>query len=580
MATMLPPRVADITESDAERIVFQRLKDDLPNEDWIVLHSLGLVCHDRKPWAEIDFVVIGPPGVFCLEVKGGTLTRHDRVWTTTSRSGRTSTLKESPFSQVGSAAAALHRYLVGALENSAGLVTGYGVAFPDVTFNVSGPDIESEVIYDARDVHASIAKYMARLGEYWATRCHRNRDGAPAGFSTRHRIAVRDALARDFALVPSLRREVDRVSGELVRLTQEQVRVVEGLSDNERVVVSGGAGTGKTLLAVSETRRMARDGLRVLYVCFNRRLADHVRAEMAGEKGVVVDHLHGFMAKRVQTEGLQWRLPDAEPSDLFQKFYPELCLEALLSQESSQFDAVIVDEAQDLLLPQYLDVIDALMGGGLPNGKWRVFLDPNQDMYGGLAAAALLRLSGAKPSRFRLTVNCRNTMAIATTASLLSGIPRDEVLTVEGPEITQAWYSDRASARRLVSDAVRGLLHRGIRSSEMVLLSPVRLANSCLAEGLIGCASPLVDSERVDRPGTPGVQYSTIASYKGLEADVVLLVDIDDLKDPRRLLAMYVGASRARAILHVFVNENQQAAYGELAFKFGAATAASVRPAE
>jgi hypothetical protein len=575
---MLPPHVAEITESDAERTLFQRLKDDLPNDEWIVLHSLGLVCHNRKPWAEIDFVVIGPPGVFCLEVKGGTIARHDRVWTTTSRSGRTSTLKESPFSQVGSAAAALHRYLVGAIGQSAGLITGYGVAFPDVRFNAGGPDIESEVIYDARDADSSIGRYMARLGEYWVNRCHRNRDDAPAGLSIRNRIAVRDALAGDFALVASLRREVDRVSDDLVRLTKEQVRVVEGLSDNERVVVSGGAGTGKTLLAVSETRRMARDGLRVLYVCFNRRLADHVRAEIAGEKGVVVDHLHGFMAKRIQTEGWQWRLPDADSSDLFQKFYPELCLESLLSQESAQFDAIIVDEAQDLLLPQYLDVIDALVDGGILNGRWRMLLDPNQDMYGGLSAAALERLSSAKPSWFRLTVNCRNTMAIATTASLLSGVPRDEVLMVEGPEITQSWFSDRTSARRLISNAVKGLLHRGIRSSEMVLLSPVRLANSCLSDGLIGCASPITDSEHVGRPGTQGVPYSTIASFKGLEADVVLLVDIDDLKDSRRLLAMYVGASRARAILHVFVNESQRAAYSELAFKFGSATAASVRP--
>jgi hypothetical protein len=47
-----------------------------PAGDWAVLHSVGLTGHDCKPWAEIDFVLIGPPGIFCLEVKGGRVSRR------------------------------------------------------------------------------------------------------------------------------------------------------------------------------------------------------------------------------------------------------------------------------------------------------------------------------------------------------------------------------------------------------------------------------------------------------------------------------------------------------------------------
>ena len=39
------------------------------------------------------------------------------------------------------------------------------------------------------------------------------------------------------------------------------------------------------------------------------------------------------------------------------------------------------DEAQDLLLDSYLDVIDASLKRGLNGGCWRVFLDPNQNIY-------------------------------------------------------------------------------------------------------------------------------------------------------------------------------------------------------
>src|SRR3954468_5691767 len=103
MAYMIPAQLSQLTESNAEKALFRRFKDDLPDEDWIVLHSLGLTTHKRKPWAEIDFVLIGPPGVFCIEVKGGVIARTNGVWTTTTQSGKCKELKESPFAQVGSA---------------------------------------------------------------------------------------------------------------------------------------------------------------------------------------------------------------------------------------------------------------------------------------------------------------------------------------------------------------------------------------------------------------------------------------------------------------------------------------------
>lgn len=67
MARMLPPRVPPDLPSRAEARLFQMIRDGLGSE-WTALHSLGLAGHDRKPWTEADFVLIGPAGVFCLEV--------------------------------------------------------------------------------------------------------------------------------------------------------------------------------------------------------------------------------------------------------------------------------------------------------------------------------------------------------------------------------------------------------------------------------------------------------------------------------------------------------------------------------
>jgi hypothetical protein len=111
---MLPADLPAWVESGAERRLFVAMRDELSN-DWTVMHSLGLTIHDRKPWAEVDFVLIGPPGVFCLEAKGGLVGRVEGVWYTTpqhgKRAGRREELKESPFAQVGSASAQLFKYL-------------------------------------------------------------------------------------------------------------------------------------------------------------------------------------------------------------------------------------------------------------------------------------------------------------------------------------------------------------------------------------------------------------------------------------------------------------------------------------
>ena len=82
------------------------------SREWVTLHSLGLSTHERKPWAEIDFVLAGPAGLFCLEVKGGRIARTDGMWSFTNKAGRTDEKREGPFEQVGSAAAALYKYIL------------------------------------------------------------------------------------------------------------------------------------------------------------------------------------------------------------------------------------------------------------------------------------------------------------------------------------------------------------------------------------------------------------------------------------------------------------------------------------
>lgn len=569
MARMVPEHPAD-TASGAEQAVFARIRDEL-SSDWIALHSVGLTIHQAKPWAEIDFVLVGPPGVFCLEVKGGLVEREDGIWYTTPqggpKAGKRQQLKESPFEQVGSAAAELFHFLETRLPKITKVITGYAVAAPDVDWNIRGPDIDRALVLDQVDSLQLFSDCMAKVTRRWAEKVGTNWNKKLDTLGRSEKLSVLDSIRGDFQLVPSLRATAGIAGRELVRLTEEQCALFGRLAHNPRVIASGGAGTGKTVIALEEARRLAHEGHRVLYTCYSRNLAGHVRSRLLDEPAITARTLHGLMMDLVAAAGRAGELPNASDDDVMSLFLPELALEVLLPTiEEPAFDIVVVDEGQDLLRDAYLDVIEALVGGNLNAGRWRIFLDPNQNIFGGVAPSALKRMRDTRAVEWPLTVNCRNTAPIATQVSLLSGVPLPEVLATSGPDVELIWYEADEDQRASVEGTLRRLRSDGFRPEQIVVLSRHLLKSSVLRD-----AGPnFVDVSRgQDQPAPTGVRFSTVASFKGLEAEVILLVDVDDLSTNEGLSSVYVGASRAKVALVVFIAAAEKERFQDLAKEFG-----------
>lgn len=581
MARMYPPEPFN-NGSNAEEDLFRLMRSDLSDE-WIVLHSLGLADHPRKPWAEIDFVLIGPPGVFCLEVKGGRVGRENGWWHFTNRNNVTNSKREGPFEQVGSAAATLFNRLSGEFDWFSGIAVGYSVATPDQTWTASGPDILPDVIYDERDQLRRFSAFMRRVSNYWSDRLEQQRNGRPLhNLSDRDRQEILTSLRADFDMRPSLRSRVDSAKKDLFSLTKAQYNALDGLAENPRAIITGGAGSGKTLLAAEEARRYTGEGKRVFFCCFNRRLGSFLQEVFSDNAGVDVYHLHGFMKSIIDRAGMTRELPSAEEKDLFEVFYPQICLNALDKLDLlGSYDILIVDEAQDLLNDSFLDVLDMMLKGSLDKGMWRFFLDPFQDLFHGTSISAPQRLLRTNPTQYRLTANCRNTAPIGVAAALLSGMDCQETLTAAGPEIESETYRDAAEERRLISRCVNRFLSNGIAPSEIVILSRYKLENSGLWDGLENVPFPLIEMDGHRPPKDRKViSYATISSYKGLEADAVIVADIDDLENPDALSLIYVGATRAKVMLAYFRDRKTDNQYSERARDYGQRAAAAVRRVE
>lgn len=567
---MIPSIIKEETQSPAERQMFQRFREQLDGS-WTVLHSLGLGNHPRKAWAEIDFVAIGPSGVFSFEVKGGRVERKEGTWVFTDRNGHETKKKEGPFDQVGSASAALRSSLAGRFAFVREALVGYAVMTPDIRFAIKGVDVIPEVVYDRDDTARALESFVTRIESYWQDRL-----GARRRLTKAECNAIVEFLRGDFDIHPTLGTLVAAVEEELVVLTEEQYRVMDALEENDRVIIRGGAGTGKTLLAAAEAARWSAHGARVLMTCFNRNLAGFLRQSLDQRAPTVeVMGLHKLMYQLISDAGMLDRLPrDLEGDQLFRIFYPEVASKALTVQ-NEKYDVIVLDEGQDLLLDGYTQVLSALVKGGLEGGIWRLFLDTRQDLYDATSRRALSAYMAAAPAQVTLTLNCRNTTPIALETALLSRSPLAQVLRAEGPEVETRWFTDDADQSQFVASKVRSLLAGGLAAHKIALLSPFTRERSRGVANLSSLDAPVADISR-EGWSRDHVLFSTIAGFKGLEADAVILMDGYDISDTQTA-TYYVGTSRARVLLAVLLHEGMREEYALSANVFGESEAERAR---
>ena len=87
----------------------------------------------------------------------------------------------------------------------------------------------------------------------------------------------------------------------LETICADQVRALEALDANRRVVVTGAAGTGKTRLAMAWARRALARNERVLLTCYNDPLGDDMRSRLPDDRDLVVG---SFFDVALAMEGL------------------------------------------------------------------------------------------------------------------------------------------------------------------------------------------------------------------------------------------------------------------------------------
>ena len=428
---LFPSVIFNPETSAGERRVRHLVEQLIGSEGSIAIHSLNLPDHEYKRCGEADFLLLDSRGLLVIEVKGGTVGCSEGEWRYSNGRGQARSRSEGPHQQAESAVQAVRNMLKKLGARYQPSVFGWAVAFPYTHWKADHAELPRELVIDADDCESAMTFTAAvdRVLRYWRTRSEvSGRTICPIDVADYASI-----LVPAFQFAPAPARCAQAVSQDVIRLSQQQCEILEGLDDNPRLLVDAGAGTGKTVLAHAAAKKAAGEGKAVAFVVGAPLLAAHLARELP--------------EVTVCATGEIQNLPQ------------------------NAFDVLVVDEGQELANSAGVARLDRLLKGGIEKGSWRWFMDAdNQALNGAVEEETRGRLKALatcwSPKR-----NVRSTREIVSVVqqALAADIGISEIDGRGIRPVVQVSGSD-ALALEWLSEHIADRLNGGVLPSDVVVL--------------------------------------------------------------------------------------------------------------
>jgi AAA domain len=352
-------------------------------------------------------------------------------------------------------------------------------------------------------------------------------------------------LAQPFNLGFRLVGAMDDAKEQLGVLEPSQFHVLEAIAEIKRVEAKGGAGTGKTILAIEEARRAAQSGRRTLLTCYSQPLANELRRRVGVRVNLTVASLHAVSLETLAQAGIPAPSHPEGNRQFLDTNLPELLVDAFTLRPDLRWEHVVLDEGQDILGTWWI-AIDAAIAD---QGVLRVFSDTNQRVYEGkrVPSADLYMIP------IRLTRNLRNTKAIHEAASMHYEGPE---IVAEGPHGLPVNWIEADSEDAMVAAAykeVRRLIYQEeVATGDIAVLLP---DSAWVEKFQVAASRSNLEFANCEDLETERTVVDSIQRFKGLERPAVILVaGTGELVNPE---LAYVGLSRPRFYLSVVAHPKE-----------------------
>lgn len=484
---------------------------------------------------EADAVVFHPQhGLIIFEIKAGAVYIKDGQWFYAS--GRP--MSQSPCQQARRNRYALVDKLITKIGRDAlnTLSITHAVFFPDVVWKHDIPvELPSRSFLLDRHSLKNIENALLQI--------FKEASPVPQVWSKTQQHAIQQIFVPSVITFSPLVIQVEQSSQALHRATQQQMNVLRMLASQNRLLIDGIAGSGKTHLAMTLAEQHAQQGKLVLLTCYNRYLAAQLAQATAHISNIKAIAFHDLVREYAEQAGLEYAEPQ-DPADVAY-FYGEGATELLLQaidHVDKRFDSIIVDEAADFKAEWWI----ALEALGQQGFSWYCFFDLQQNIY-------LDQQTWQPPfaaNVMSLTENLRNTQPIGIVATKYGqSKPAERYLVEQGIEPYWQYSDDFSEMAVQLRQLLKQLIEKDqIPAENIVVLSPFRHSNK-QSSWSVGLNQIRINTNMAQMI-PDHVRIGTIQGFKGLEADVVILVGLN-AKAAQHPTWFYVGATRAKAALYL-----------------------------
>ena len=554
MAKLLPPRYRPLKPNKGEKTIFKMFEDSNGTDDWFVLNSLLQQRHVGKKYGEIDFLVLAPGyGIFCIEVKGSAFinrTSNGKWQYFDSNHNLQYEKMESPFQQANSGMHSLKNYICDKLGRFyKDLNYGYGVVFTMVDYTVSSPEEEDHMIYNSIKMDSmTIDKFIKIMSKNFHLK-NKTTQKIPDKDDIK---AILKILRGDFEYVPSMSNVLEDKNDKIKKFTDHQLEIFDSHLNHERILVNGGPGTGKTIIAIEVAKRYAFQKKRTLLTCFNRHLGQWLKGNFNSEelKYVTVGNIHSIVGILLQNSNLS-----------FERFLEEAPLALLDLTEKGNFqhyDVLIIDETQDLINQAYLDIFSLILKDGLKAGEWLMFGDfISQTLFTDHTIGSMYSIINQRIDEelhiCELRKNIRNTKETGLAAVNLSAPsqkPYRLTLDRSGPYAVNFFDNEIMQKEKIIT-MFEMFKKNKYDPSTIIVLSPYKIENSILNK--MTDKIPPISAYSVNQ-NDKNIKFATIQSFKGLEMDHVVILDINDISSDEKMELLFNAATRSTYSLTLMIN--------------------------